>query len=289
MKLSIEAPEDEVALPGEIHLHIRFRPANMFGILLALLVHALLLYFLLNMSAVKKKLENAGISAPIVLLMEKAAPASKAPKQATAPKKEKAQSKPVRIPPSKNAITQPKAPPPLPTNDSPVPQPPPPVANNVPPEMDMMALANAARERRRAAEQAAAQENEGARQAGRGMTPQEVAEANVKRSMQQAANRNGGSGVFELGTVGTRVASFSFRGWNTRVVASGGKQSFEVDAGLGGDVRLAVVRRMIEIIRMEYKGDFNWESRRLGRVVVRSARIEDSAELESFLLKEFFP
>lgn len=286
MKLSIEAPENEIALPGEIHLHIRFRPANMFGILLALLVHGLLLYFLLNMSAVKKKLENAGITAPIVLLMDKVAPA---PKQATAPKKEKAPSKPVRVPASRNAITQPKAPPPLPTNDSPVPQPPPPVANNEPPEMDMMALANAARERRRAAEQAAAQENEGARQAGRGMTPQEVAEANVKRSMQQAANRGGGSGVFELNSVGTRVASFSFRGWNTRIVATGGKQSFEVDAGLGGDVRLAVVRRMIEIIRMEYKGDFNWESRRLGRVMVKSARVEDSAELESFLLKEFFP
>ncbi len=285
MKLSIEAPEDEVALPGEIHLHIRFRPANMFGILLALLVHGLLLYFLLHMNVLKKKLDKAGSSEPMVFIMDKVA---KAPKQATAPQKQKAESKPVRVPPSKNAITRPKIPPP-PVTDSPIAQPPPPQAKETPPEMDMMALANAARERRRAAEQAAAQENDGARQAGRGMTPQEVAEANVKRSMQQAANRGGGSGVFELGTVGTRVASFTFRGWNTRVIASNGKQSFEVDAGLGGDVRLAVVRRMIEIIRMEYKGDFNWESRRLGRVIVKSARPEDSAELENFLLKEFFP
>ncbi|MFZ6643407.1 hypothetical protein ACO0LL_27040 [Undibacterium sp. TC4M20W] len=285
MKLSIEAPEDEVALPGEIHLHIRFRPANMFGILLALLVHGLLLYFLLHMNVIKKKLDKAGSSEPMVFIMDKVA---KAPKQATAPQKQKAESKPVRVPPSKNAITRPKIPPP-PVTDSPIAQPPPPQAKETPPEMDMMALANAARERRRPAEQAAAQENEGARQAGRGMTPQEVAEANVKRSMQQAANRGGGSGVFELGTVGTRVANFTFRGWNTRVIASNGKQSFEVDAGLGGDVRLAVVRRMIEIIRMEYKGDFNWESRRLGRVIVKSARPEDSAELENFLLKEFFP
>jgi outer membrane biosynthesis protein TonB len=226
MKLSIEAPEDEVALPGEIHLHIRFRPANMFGILLALLVHGLLLYFLLHMNVLKKKLDKAGSSEPMVFIMDKVA---KAPKQATAPQKQKAESKPVRVPPSKNAITRPKIPPP-PVTDSPVAQPPPPQAKETPPEMDMMALANAARERRRAAEQAAAQENDGARQAGRGMTPQEVAEANVKRSMQQAANRGGGSGVFELGTVGTRVASFTFRGWNTRVIASNGKQSFEVDA-----------------------------------------------------------
>ncbi|MFZ6741626.1 hypothetical protein ACO0LC_00190 [Undibacterium sp. JH2W] len=286
MKLSIEAPEDEIALPGEVHLHIRFRPANMFGIVLALLVHGLLLYFLLNMSVLKKKLDKAGLSEPIVLLMNKEKAVS-APKQATAPQKQKTQSKPVRIPPSKNAITQPRATP-QPTTDSPVPQPPPPQAKETPPEMDMMALANAARERRRAAEEAAAQENEGARQAGRGMTPQEVAEANVRRSMQQA-NGRGGSGVFQLIDVSTRVGRFSFHGWNTRAIASGRKQFFEVDAGLGGDVRMAVVRRMIEIIRMEYKGDFNWESRRLGTVRRMSARIEDTAELESFLMKEFFP
>jgi hypothetical protein len=233
---------------------------------------------------VKKKGDNASSDNPIVLLMDQV----KQPK-AAAPKKQKAPATPpVRIPPSRNAITQPKLPPVVVATESPISQPPPPQVN-APPEMDMMAMAEAARARRRAAEDAAAQENEGARQAGRGMSPQEVAEANVKRSMQQATGRAGGSGVFELGTVGTRVASFTFRGWNTRVVASGGRQSFEVDAGLGGDVRLALVRRMIEIIRMEYKGDFNWESRRLGRVVVRSARLEDSAELESFLLKEFFP
>jgi hypothetical protein len=44
---------------------------------------------------------------------------------------------------------------------------------------------------------------------------------------------------------------------------------------------------MIEIIRTHYKGDFRWESSRLGRVVNLSARIEDSAELEAFMLEEF--
>ncbi|MFZ6723702.1 hypothetical protein [Undibacterium sp. Ji49W] len=285
MKLSIEAPEDEVSLPGEVHLHIRFRPASMFGILLALIIHALLLYFLLNMSVLKKKKgENAGSDNPIVLLMDKT---TLAPKQATSPKKQKAQPTPSRTPPTRNTITQPKLPPVVAVTEPTIVQPPPPQVN-APPEMDMMAMVNAARERRRAAETAAAQENEGARQAGRGMSPQEVAEANVRRSMQQAQGK-GGSGVFELISTSTRMASFSFRGWNTRSIPSGGKQFFEVDAGLGGDVHLAVVRRMIEIIRMEYKGDFSWESRRLGQVVRKSARLEDSAELESFLLKEFFP
>ena len=283
MKLSIEAPENEVTLPGEIHLHIRFRPANMFGILLALLVHALLLYFLLSMHVAKKKGENAGAHAPIVLLMDQ----TSQPKQATAAKKQPAKSTPVRTPPSKNTITQPKTPTVV-ASKSPVPPPEPPPQAKEQPEMDIMAMANAARERRRAAEAAAAEENEGARQAGRGMTPQEVAEANVRRSMQQA-NGRGGSGVFQLLDVSTRVGRFSFHGWNTRAIASGRKQFFEVDAGLGGDVHLAIVRRMIEIIRMEYKGDFNWESRRLGTVRRMSARVEDTAELENFLLKEFFP
>jgi hypothetical protein len=61
-----------------------------------------------------------------------------------------------------------------------------------------------------------------------------------------------------------------------------------VDAGLHGDVELAIVRKMIELIRTHYNGDFNWDSRRLGRVVVLSARLEDTAGLEAFMMKEFF-
>jgi hypothetical protein len=62
----------------------------------------------------------------------------------------------------------------------------------------------------------------------------------------------------------------------------------EVDAGLGGDIELAIVRRMIELIRTHYTGDFRWDSHRIGRVVVLSARPEDQAELERFLQNEFF-
>jgi hypothetical protein len=45
---------------------------------------------------------------------------------------------------------------------------------------------------------------------------------------------------------------------------------------------------MIELIRNYYQGDVNWESQRLGQVVVISARLEDTAELEEFLKREFF-
>ena len=35
-------------------------------------------------------------------------------------------------------------------------------------------------------------------------------------------------------------------------------------------------------------GNFNWDSHRLGRVVILSARIDDNAGLETFLMREFF-
>jgi hypothetical protein len=62
----------------------------------------------------------------------------------------------------------------------------------------------------------------------------------------------------------------------------------EVDAGVGGDIEIAMIRRMIELIRTHYTGDFQWESHRLGRVVVLSARPDDQPGLEEFLMKEFF-
>ena len=45
---------------------------------------------------------------------------------------------------------------------------------------------------------------------------------------------------------------------------------------------------MIAIIREHYDGDFPWESHRLGRTIMKSTRLEDSEELEDFLMKEFF-
>jgi hypothetical protein len=45
---------------------------------------------------------------------------------------------------------------------------------------------------------------------------------------------------------------------------------------------------MIALIREHYQGDFTWESHRLGRSVTQSARLEDNAGLEDFLMMEFF-
>ncbi|MBI3283765.1 MAG: hypothetical protein HYZ65_02785 [Burkholderiales bacterium] len=274
MKLSIEAPENEVALPGEVHLHIRFRPVNLFGVVLVLLTHGLLLYFLLSMHTIKKQGDNGGN--PLLLLLDQAALAKMA---AAETKKSKTKAPPIT--PHRKAITPPAVATAV-AEQAPL-VPPPPQAE----APDMMAMLNAARERRRAANEAAAQENEAASQAGRGLTPQQVAEANVRRSMQQAAGREGTNGVFQILSKSTRMGSFAFNGWRPNG-NSNWRQVVEVDAGLGGDVELALVRRMIELIRSHYQGDFSWDSRRLGRVINLSARPQDQAGLEAFLMKEFF-
>ncbi len=45
---------------------------------------------------------------------------------------------------------------------------------------------------------------------------------------------------------------------------------------------------MIVVIRRDYNGDFHWLAPRYGDVI-KSARVEDTAELEKFLMEEFFP
>jgi hypothetical protein len=67
------------------------------------------------------------------------------------------------------------------------------------------------------------------------------------------------------------------------------RQRIEVRRGSNPDIRIAIVRRMIEIIRENVSGDFMWESHRLGRNVQMSARPGDNAQLEAFILHDIFP
>jgi type IV secretory pathway VirB10-like protein len=273
MKLNTEHNEYGTYRPGEVHLHIRFRPASVIGIAIVLILHGLLLYFLWNIRTPKKNGDEAAQS-PLVLLIDKAT-ALKMSK----PLEKKTQTKPVK------ATKQNKPTTPVILSEVMKSLPPPP-DKITPPELDMSSMLEAARERRRAA-QAAVQESQEAQQGNRGMSPQEAAEANVRRSMQQASGRQGTNGVFQIISKSTRTASFSFKGWKASANNSW-RQVIEVDAGLGGNVELAIVRRMIELIRTHYSGDFSWESQRLGRVINLSARPQDSAELETFMMREFF-
>ncbi|MBL8500824.1 MAG: hypothetical protein JNL77_09640 [Nitrosomonas sp.] len=115
------------------------------------------------------------------------------------------------------------------------------------------------------------------------LSADEIRMANIRRNLQNP----GTSGIFQIMRIGPRTAEFSFRAWTTGQ-SNPRLQTVHVEAGSDGNVELAIIRRMIQLIREHYKEDFNWESHRLHRVVVLSAREKDTAGLEEFLMREFF-
>ena len=101
-----------------------------------------------------------------------------------------------------------------------------------------------------------------------------------------AEQRNSG-GMFQITQLNTDSAEFTFFGWN-RDIKRRASQRIEVRRAEHGDIRVAVVRRMIAIIREYEQEDFTWRSNRLGRDVTLSARAADNEGLEQFMLREFF-
>ncbi len=252
------------------------------------LLHALLL---LAMPRPSPPLLRAGPKegerGPLVVELVAPAPAP-APPPAPVPREPAAKPAPARpAPPPKRTITARRdtkpapfavpAPPPRPAR--PPPAPPPPAA-------DMQALVNARRARRQAEEREAASAP-GSPYRLPPPTEEERANAAIERNLRSLSGDDGTGGVFQILEKGTRTAEFAFNGWRAET-GRRWREVIEVDAGEGGDIDLAIVRRMIALIRTHYDGDFRWESRRLGKVVVLSARPEDNAQLEQFLLREFF-
>lgn len=147
---------------------------------------------------------------------------------------------------------------------------------------DLQAYVSAARARRRAAEGLAGRETAAAVTDEPGASEDEIRMARVKRNLTSGTN-----GIFQLLSVDSRTAAFSFRGWTTDS-GNSRREYVHVDIGASNDIETAIVRKMIELIRRYYKGNFNWESQRLDRVIVLSARVEDNEGLEEFLQQEFF-
>lgn len=150
------------------------------------------------------------------------------------------------------------------------------------PLADMQAYINAARARRGAVEGPSSKETSEANGHEREPSEDEIKMAIVKRNLNP-----GTSGVFQILSLDSHQAAFSFRGWTTDS-SNSHREYIQVEIGTNSNIELAIVRRMIEIIRKDHKGDFNWESERLDRIVTLSARTEDNAGLEEFMLKEFF-
>ncbi len=100
--------------------------------------------------------------------------------------------------------------------------------------------------------------------------------------------RDEAGGIFDLRHTGQTEAEFVFNGWNRDFQRKLGK-TYEVRIGTNPDIRIAVIRQMIQIIREQKPGDFEWYSYRLKKATVMSARPKDQQELELFLMKEFYP
>lgn len=116
-----------------------------------------------------------------------------------------------------------------------------------------------------------------------------IAKANIMgaQGRTSGADRDDTGGIFQVDK-SYHSAEVKFRGWNTNFKRNWSQQ-IHVDQGAEQDIETAVVKEMIKVIRKEKTGDFPWESHRLGKVVIMSARKEDEKELIAFLLKEMFP
>jgi hypothetical protein len=180
------------------------------------------------------------------------------------------------------------------TTPAPAPTPPPPAAKPAPRTAPAGDLSSYIEARRRAREPSAAasppaetappppEEDENAR-------ANRIAAANLGLGRKQdfGSDPNRGGGVFSIRRMSYDYAEFMFFGWN-KDIGRNAAQVIEVRKGNNSDIRIAVVRRMIAIIREHEQGDFLWESRRLDRNVTLSARPRDTAGLEEFLMREFF-
>jgi len=271
---------------SDAYFEIRIKRSVSFAVLLSVLVHLLALFLLSRQDLLNQHQPAAAQQTMVVNL---------GPKQSPKPLLEKP-AEPLPVPP-KPPIVAPKVKPvvmPHPeaphvlatTKPSPVTTPtpttPPATTTPKPPALDpshfpdMASYLNAVRESRHAS-------GEPSTGAAHGTPEDDARSANIQRNLQQS----GTNGVFMITSMDAHTATFSFRGWKNEYSYSR-REVYQVDVGMNGDVQRAVIRKMIEIIRRYYNGDFNWESHRLDREVVLSARPQDDDGLEDFMMQEFF-
>lgn len=158
-----------------------------------------------------------------------------------------------------------------------------PVLTEVDPSMDMAAAIEAKR-RARGQDTTSEQGEESEADRGRRVALANIASANGKA----VGDGNDTGGVFSISNKTFASADLKFRGWNQNFKRRW-LQQVKVERGGEADIETAIVKKMIELIRKEKPGDFEWDSHRLQRVVKMSARAQDQAELEAFLFKEMFP
>ncbi|NOT17214.1 MAG: hypothetical protein HOP20_03995 [Sulfuriferula sp.] len=122
---------------------------------------------------------------------------------------------------------------------------------------------------------------------GADSTPAPSAEQTRDDIIKRNLKSGGTNGIFRILRMDSYTAEFSFRGW-TNDYSNARREVIAVEKANNADIEHAIVRKMIELIRRYYKGDFQWDSQRLHRVVTLSARPVDNAGLEDFMTQEFF-
>ena len=256
------------------HLNIRISRNTSIAIVISLIIHAVILFFVLP-----QLIKPNNVFPPpqaLTITLNKPQP-QKNPEPETKPEPPKPEPKHQKIvkkvTPPVIATQKPQS-----NNQFQVPtkQPEPPKPTPADQPVDMMALVNANRQRRQSEEQSATAKE-------RGTPNEDQRDAVIKRNLAQ----EGTNGIFQVRDVGLHTAQLSFKGWKNNY-NNARLEIFDVQAKPGETIELAIVRKMIVIIRKDYSGDFEWESQRLGHSITKSARIEDTAELEQFLMREMF-
>jgi hypothetical protein len=259
---------------GDRHFNIRLSRNTTIALLVSLFIHAIVIFFafpeLINTaSSSKPQTISVTLTSPLQQTKPNPPPVSASPKKFR-PKT----NTPKIITANSPEPSKEQAPPPVKVPDaSPNPQQP----------VDMMALVNANRQRRQAQENNAYRENTAAIAKEKGEQQEDARDALIKKNLAQ----EGTNGIFYIKEIQLRHAQFAFKGWKNNINQAR-LEVIDVHANPSETIERAIVRKMILIIRREYSGDFNWESHHLGRVIVLSARLEDNAELEDFLIREFF-
>lgn len=274
-------------LPGAVVPTYGERRTSRTGLAVTILLHLLLvaLYFYQPERPEKKAMPPAGGEVVYVAPLAKPPPPqAQAPQKTSKPSKNPAQPRPTtprveRLPdtitlPEEKPVIVDKAPPPEPKPE--------PKAEEAPP-MDMAEYIARRRAQRGATEPSTSQEES---EAARGTRNALANIAAINNRGRDDSNQSGG--IFSISNRTFHSMDLKFRGWNPSFKRRW-LTSVTVEQGSEPDVETAVVKKMIELIRREKSGDFEWESHRLGRVVTMSARPQDTAELQAFLMKEMFP
>ena len=113
--------------------------------------------------------------------------------------------------------------------------------------VDMMAYVNQKRAQRESQEADAARQNAEATAREQGPSAEQIRDERIKKNFE-----NGTNGIFEITSLGSRNATFAFRGW-TNDFSNSRKEFFEVEAKSGQDIRLMMIKKMIVIPRFSIR------------------------------------